>query len=95
MIRIQELNRKKRIIRYFCGFFIYVLKIIDQEKDFQILERNIKPYFWTEIGNVIRQNRKSILLNFLFDISCLENCQLKFLKEKMAELEEKSINKTT
>ena len=95
LIIIQELNRKKRIIRSFRGFFIYALEIIDQGRDFQIVETNMKPYFFTYFWNVIRQNRKSILLNFLFDISCLENCQnqIKFLKEKMAELEGKSINK--
>jgi len=32
----------------------------------------MKPYFWTEIGNVICQNKTSILLNFLFDIPNLE-----------------------
>jgi hypothetical protein len=87
---IQELNTKKRRIRSFRGFFLYALEIINQGRYFQVLETNMKPYFWTEIGHVIRQNRKLILLNFLFDIPSLENYQnqIKFLKKKMAELEE-------
>lgn len=49
---IQELNTKKQVIRSFRGFFIYALEIINQGRDFQILETNMKPYFWTEIGGV-------------------------------------------
>ena len=55
----------------------------------------MKSYFLIEIWNIIRQKRKSILLNFLFDIPSLEiyQNQIKFLKEKIAELEGKSLNK--
>ena len=45
LIIIQELNNKKRKIRSFRGFFIYALEIINQGRNFQILDTNMKPYF--------------------------------------------------
>jgi hypothetical protein len=66
---IRELNTKQRRIRSFRGFLIYALEIQKQGNNFEILKTNLKSYFWKEIENIIRQNRKPILLNFLLESS--------------------------
>lgn len=91
---IRELNYKQRRIRSLRGFLTYALEIRSKGINSRILETNLKPYFWREIGNVIRQNRQEILLKFLFSNSStssvedLQN-QINFLQEKIFDLEKK------
>ena len=63
---IQELDSKQRKIRSLRGFFLYALQIIDNGKDYEILETNLQPFFWRKVKNIIRQNKKGALLEFLF-----------------------------
>ncbi len=63
---IQELDSKQRKIRSFRGFFLYVLEIIEKGKDYEILTTNLQPFFWRKVKNIIRQNQKGALLEFLF-----------------------------
>ena len=63
---IQELDSKQRKIRSFRGFFLYALEIMETGKEYEILETNLQPFFWRKIKNIIRQNQKGALLEFLF-----------------------------
>ena len=63
---LQELDRKQRQVRSLRGFFLYALEIMENGKDFQILETNLKPSFWRNLKNILRQNKKSLLIQFLF-----------------------------
>lgn len=63
---IDELNYKQRRIRSFRGFFLYALGIIQNAQDYQILQTNLQPFFWKKVHNIIRQNKKDALLEFLF-----------------------------
>ena len=63
---IQELDSKQRKIRSFRGFFLYALEIMEKGKDYEILATNLQPFFWRKVKNIIRQNQKGALLEFLF-----------------------------
>jgi hypothetical protein len=64
---IQELDSKQRKIRSLRGFFLYALEIIENGKDYEILETNLQPFFWRKVKNIIRQNKKAALQEFLFN----------------------------
>jgi len=98
---IQELDRRQRKIRSFRGFFLYALEIIENGKNYKILSTNLEPFFWRKIKKIIRQNKKSILLEFLFQSSTetgqresLQN-QVNSLVEKVHSLEERIIDLET
>ena len=63
---IQELDSKQRRIRSFRGFFLYALEIMEKEKDYEILQTNLQPFFWKKVHNIIRQNKQGALRQFLF-----------------------------
>lgn len=63
---IQELDYKQRKIRSFRGFFLYALEILENGKDYEILQTNLQPFFWRKVKNIIRQNKKSAVQEFLF-----------------------------
>ena len=63
---IQELDYKKRKIRSFRGFFLYALEIIQMGENYEILKTNLQPFFWKKVKDIIRQNKKSALQEFLF-----------------------------
>ena len=63
---IQELDSKKRKIRSLRGFFLYALEIMENGKDYEILSTNLQPFFWRKVKNIIRQNKKAALQEFLF-----------------------------
>ena len=42
---IEELDSKQRKIRSLRGFFLYGLEIIENGKDYEILETNLQPFF--------------------------------------------------
>ena len=63
---LQELDSKQRKIRSLRGFFLYALEIIENAKDYEILSTNLQPFFWRKVENIIRQNKKGALLEFLF-----------------------------
>lgn len=48
------------------GFFLYALEIMEKGKDYEILHTNLQPFFWRKVKNIIRQNQKVALLEFLF-----------------------------
>lgn len=62
---VDKINFKARKIRSFRGFLLYALEII-RNNDSQILETNLSPDFWNEVENIIRQNKKDALFNYLF-----------------------------
>ena len=63
---IQELDSKQRKIRSLRGFFLYALEIMETGKDSEILETNLQPFFWRKAKNIIRQNKKAAIQEFLF-----------------------------
>ena len=63
---LDELDRKQRKIRSLRGFFLYVLEIMENGQDYQILKTNLQPSFWRKLKTILRQNKKSVLLEFLF-----------------------------
>ena len=36
------------------------LEIIENGKDYEILETNLQPFFWRKVNNIIRQNKKAL-----------------------------------
>ena len=63
---LQKLDSKKRKIRFLRGFFLYALEIMETGEDYEILNTNLQPFFWRKVKNIIRQNKKGALLEFLF-----------------------------
>ena len=70
---IQELDSKQRKIRSLRGFFLYALEIMEKglsagsaRKDHEILQTNLQSFFWKQVHNIIRQNKKGALQEFLF-----------------------------
>ena len=63
---IQELDYKQRKIRSLRGFFFYALEILENGKDYEILQTNLQPFFWRKVKNTIQQNKKAALQEFLF-----------------------------
>lgn len=93
--QIKELNTKQRRIRSYRGFFLYALEIMEQGNSYQILETNLKPYFWTKVKSIINQNKRGELVEFLFDntpnLIELQN-QVEFLQERIKKLEQNSVD---
>ena len=56
---IEELDSKQRKIRSLRGFFLYALEILENGKDYEILQTNLQPFFWRKVKNIIRQNKKA------------------------------------
>ena len=93
---IEELNTKQRKIRSLRGFFIYAIEIMENAKDYEILQTNLKPSFWRKIKTSLRQNKKAVLLESLFGseqqsdieekIQILQN-QVDSLQQKIIQLE--------
>ena len=81
---IQELDSKQRKIRPLRGFFLYALEISENGKDYEILETNLQPFFWRKVRNIIRQNKKAALQEFLFG-----------LQESIASTESNSVRKSS
>jgi len=63
---LQELDSKQRKIRSMRGFFLYALEILETDKDYEILQTNLQPFFWKKVRDIIRQNKKGALQEFLF-----------------------------
>jgi len=86
---IQELDSKQRKIRSLRGFFLYALKIIENAKNYEILSTNLQLFFWRKVKNVIQQNKKGALLEFLFGSQELiaPTATQNDLKEKIKNLE--------
>ena len=63
---IQKLESKKRQIRSLRGFFLYALEIMESGIDLTVLKTNLKPFFWRKIKNIMKQNKKAALQEFLF-----------------------------
>jgi hypothetical protein len=65
---IKLLHSRKRKIRSLRGFFLYVLEFIENDKC-EILKTNLEPLFWIQVQEILKQNRKEPLENFLFSNS--------------------------
>ena len=63
---LQELDTKERKIRSLRGFFLYALETRENGKDVEVLKTNLPPSFWRKLKTILRQNKKSVLLEFLF-----------------------------
>ncbi len=100
---IQELDSKQRKIRSFRGFFLYALEIMQMGENYEILKTNLQPFFWRKVKNIIRQNQKAALQEFLFGsdsgesyqgssprVKILED-QIKALQNQIDSLQEKII----
>jgi len=53
---------------------------MEKGEDYEILKTNLQPFFWRKVKNIIRQNKKDALLEFLFGKDGL--VRLRILKEK-------------
>ena len=91
---IQELDFKQRKIRSLRGFFLYALETIENGKDYEILHTNLQPFFWRKVKNIIRQNKKSALQEFLFGEEADNNYdnkgsnpKIKILKDQIQNLQ--------
>jgi hypothetical protein len=86
---LQEFDFKKRKIRSIRGFFLYALEIM--QKDYEILRTNLQPFFWKNVKNIIRQNKKGALHEFLFasptDTKSAYESSNPNLEDKIAALE--------
>jgi hypothetical protein len=100
---IQELDSRKRKLRSIRGFLLYVLEIMENGKDSKILSTNLQHFFWKEVKNIIRQNKKGALQDFLFgselnqsinhsDLEEKIQNQLNCLQQKVIDLETKIEN---
>lgn len=78
---IQVLDRKKRKIRSLRGYFLYVLEIMKNSDKMTELSSNLRPMFWYRVEDIIRQNKKNELYEFVFGPELLwnENQNLSFL----------------
>jgi len=63
---LEELDTKQRKIRSLRGFFLYALEIFERTNNSQILKTNLKASFWRNLKTILRQNKKQVLLQFLF-----------------------------
>jgi hypothetical protein len=98
---MEELDYKQSKIRSLRGFFLYILEIMGDGKDFQILTTNLQPSFWRNLRKILRQNKKAVLLEFLFgkdqdqksDSIGLEELQnqVNSLQERIVELENQNL----
>lgn len=101
---LEELNTKQRKLRSLRGFLLYALEILETagEEEIEVVETNLPPLFWKRVKNVLRQNQKGILINFLFgngnlairdSTICVEDVlqnlqtEVDFLKNKVEMLE--------
>ena len=84
---IQELDSKKRKIRSLRGFLLYALEIIDNKKDYEILSTNLQPFFWKKVENILRQNKKGGLQEFLFGSQLNHSDSQNDLEEKIPILQ--------
>jgi len=66
---IKQLNQRKRKIRSLRGYFLYVLEILENSPDIKVLQTNLKPLFWAQLTDTLRQNQKNGLNEFLFGSS--------------------------
>lgn len=39
---------------------------MENGKNYEILQTNLQPFFWKKVKNIIRQNKKAALQEFLF-----------------------------
>lgn len=60
------MDSKQRKIRSLRGFFLYALEIMENGEEYEILNTNLQPFFWRKVKNIIRQNKKAALQEFLF-----------------------------
>src|SRR6476620_11832035 len=65
---IQELDSRKRKLRSIRGFLLYALEFMENGKDSKILSTNLQTFFWKKVKNVIVQNKKGALQEFLFEL---------------------------
>ena len=89
---IQELDSKQRKIRSLRGFFLYALEIIENAQDYEILSTNLQPFFWKKVKNIIRQNKKGALLEFLFGSDNDRGDSFQSLSPSLKEMEKKIKN---
>jgi len=103
---LKELDKKQRQIRSLRGFFFYAIEIMDNGKNLKILKTNLKSSFWENFRKILRQNKKVVLLKFLFGsqtdsstknvniekkFTALEN-QIKELQKKIIKLDNQTID---
>ena len=101
---IQELDSKQRKIRSLRGFFLYALEIMGKAEDSEILQTNLQPFFWRKVKNIIRQNKKAALQEFLFgsqdSIAAIESekdfeAKIENLQQQIDSLQEKVMDLET
>ena len=75
---------------------------MEKGEDYEILKTNLQPFFWRKVKNIIRQNKKDALLEFLFGKAELTQDQtlgliphiqdqIQSLKNQVSSLEQKII----
>ena len=86
------MDSKQRKIRSLRGFFLYALEIMEIAKDSEILHTNLQPFFSRKVKNIIRQNKKAALQEFLFGSQKISSAtdmtkEFQSLKETMEALQ--------
>jgi len=96
---IEELDRKQRKLQSLRGFFLYALETMENGKDLQILRTNLQPSFWRTLKTILRQNKKAVLLEFLFGSQKISSTtdadiekKFKALENNLNSLQEKVIH---
>ena len=74
---------------------LYVLEIMKAGDACQILKTNLKPFFWEKVEKILRQNKKKLLLDFLFGSHSTTDAesekQFKALEKDLNSLQKKII----
>ena len=70
-------------------FFIYTSEIMENEKDVEVLKTNLKPSFWRTLKTILRQNKKVVLLQFLFGPQKLDSFTDAGMRKEFESLKEK------
>ncbi len=84
---LEELDRKERKIRSFRGFFLYALEIMSNRKGLEILKTNLEASFWRNLKKILRQNKKEVLIEFLFGRPEESAALNPILKERLENLQ--------
>jgi len=64
---VKNIKANQRRFRSLRGFCLYILKLKETGKNFQVLKTNLQKEFWDEVSIIIRQKNKSKLEQYLFN----------------------------
>jgi len=71
------------------GFFLYASETIENGKDVEVLKTNLKASFWRTLKTILRQNKKAVLLQFLFGSQKLDSFTDAEMRKEFESLKKK------